>query len=127
MRNKAKIFNYDAKLLGERIARYRTQARMTQEQLAEKLDMSVASVSHIENGKVACDLNVLSGVANAFGLDLSVLIYGIALKGLSAEAYLAQEVADDFASLNVSEKRLVQGFIKLLRQEHQRGLSDDDI
>ena len=58
---------------------------------------------------------------------LSVLIYGIALKGLSAEAYLAQEVADDFASLNVSEKRLVQGFIKLLRQEHQRGLSDDDI
>ena len=41
--------------------------------------------------------------------------------------FVTEEVADDFASLSVSEKRLVQGFIKLLRQEHQRGLSDDDI
>ena len=127
MRSKAKRFNYDSKLLGERIAKYRTQARMTQEQLAEELDMSVASVSHIENGKVVCDLNVLIGLANAFNIDLSVLLYGIALKGISAESYLTQEVAADFASLTVSEKRLVQGFIKLLRQEHQRGLSDDDI
>lgn len=52
MRNKAKIFNYDAKLLGERIARYRTQARMTQEQLAEKLDMSVATESSLPMHKI---------------------------------------------------------------------------
>lgn len=127
MRSKVKRFNYDSKLLGERIAKYRTQARMTQEQLAEALDMSVASVSHIENGKVVCDLNVLIGLANAFNIDLSTLLYGIVLKGISAESYLTQEVVTDFASLTVSEKRLVQGFIKLLRQEHQRGLSDDDI
>ena len=127
MRSKSKRFNYDSKLLGERIARYRTQAHMTQEQLAEKLDMSVASVSHIENGKVVCDLNVLVGLANAFNIDLSVMLYGIALKGISAESYLIQEIAAEFAGLSASDKRIVQGFIKLLRQEHQRGLSDDDV
>lgn len=127
MRNKAKRFNYDSKLLGERVAKYRTEASLTQEQLAEKLDMSVASVSHIENGKVVCDLNVLIGLANAFNTDLSVLLYGIALNGISAESYLTQEIAADFACLTVSEKRLVQGFIKLLLQEQQRGFSDDDI
>ena len=127
MRNKSKGLNYDAKLLGERIARYRTQAHMTQEQLAERLDMSVPSVSHIENGKAVCDLNVLVGLASVFKIELSKLLYGIALRGVDTENYLLQELDSEIANLSASDKRIIKGVINLLQQEHQRGTSDDDI
>lgn len=127
MPNREKRFKYDAMLLGERIAMHRSQARMTQEQLAKKLDVSVASVSHIENGKMVCDLNLLVGLANAFEVDLCEMLRGVVLMGVDSSSYLTKEIATEFEGLTISEKRFVHGVIKLLRQEHQRGLSDDDI
>lgn len=43
--------NYDAKEFGNRVRMIRKQANMTQEVLAEKLYVSVDTVSKIENGK----------------------------------------------------------------------------
>ena len=76
MRNKAKIFNYDAKLLGERIARYRTQARMTQEQLAEKSDMTPQAISYAESGKRAMRPDSLLKISAALCVSADYLLTG---------------------------------------------------
>lgn len=46
--------NYNAVEFGKRVRAARKKFAMTQEQLAEKLILSVDSVSRIENGKVMC-------------------------------------------------------------------------
>lgn len=46
--------NYDAVEFGKRVRAARKKADMTQEQLADRLILSVDSVSRIENGKVMC-------------------------------------------------------------------------
>lgn len=46
--------NYDAKKVGQRIRKIRKVNCLTQEKLAEKLLLSVDSISNFENGKQTC-------------------------------------------------------------------------
>lgn len=62
-------------MVGEQIARLRSAARITQEQLADRAGISVDVIRRLEQGaRQSARLNTLMKIANALGAELSVII-----------------------------------------------------
>lgn len=68
--------NYDAKEFGNRIRIIRKKNKMTQEQLAEKLFLSVDSISKIENGRVMCMPDHIVHICEMFKISSDYLYFG---------------------------------------------------
>ena len=60
--------------LGERIAYFRKESGMTQEQLAEKCSVTAQAVSKWENGLTAPDISLLPRLAELFGTTTDELL-----------------------------------------------------
>ncbi len=58
------------RLLGKNIAHFRRQAKLTQEQLAEKTDYSVDFIGLVERGVNAPTVARLADIAKVIGVDL---------------------------------------------------------
>lgn len=67
----------DKKILGARIRRLRTEARMTQDELAVKLGCSKGRISHIELGKRDLGLSELPELVDALQCSVSGLFYEV--------------------------------------------------
>ena len=65
--------------VGKHIRRIRTERRMTQEQLAEKLFVTRQAVSAWETGKAQPDVETLERIAQALGVEVTEVIYGAPL------------------------------------------------
>ena len=59
------------------IKRLRTQNNMTQDQLAEKMNVTRQAVSNWETEKTQPDVEMLAKLADVFGTDINELIYGV--------------------------------------------------
>ena len=59
--------------IGTMIKKYRHESDLTQEQLAENLNISVSAVSQWENGKTIPDVSTLLALANFFDISLDEL------------------------------------------------------
>lgn len=59
--------------VGERVKAHRKLARLTQERLAEKADLSVHYLSRIETGSAAPTLDSLERIAQALGVQIGEL------------------------------------------------------
>ncbi|OUP18394.1 hypothetical protein B5F29_11350 [Lachnoclostridium sp. An196] len=66
--------------IGKNIRILRTEKKMTQDELAEKLFVSHQTVSNYERGKTHPDIETLMKIANILGTDVTALIYGIPAK-----------------------------------------------
>ena len=66
----------DYRKLGRRIADLRRNRHMTQEELAEKLDISVKHCSEVERGLSSLSLDKLDYVAELFDCSLDYIIHG---------------------------------------------------
>jgi transcriptional regulator with XRE-family HTH domain len=62
------------KALGARIAELRTAKGMTQQQLADKLDVSQPTVGHYEIGRIRLQVSGLQALAEALGVSVAVLL-----------------------------------------------------
>ena len=65
--------NYVA--IGSRVKQLRKERKMSQEQLAERINVSVPHMSNIETGKTKFSLPVLIHMANALGVMPDVLLF----------------------------------------------------
>lgn len=63
--------------MGERLRAERKQKHMTQEQLAEQLDISIKHYSEAERGIVGLSVENLIKVSEILGISLDYLIKGI--------------------------------------------------
>ena len=61
--------------IGKRIKAYRKERKMSQEELAEEIDISVPHMCNIENGKTKFSLPILVGLANALAVRPDALLY----------------------------------------------------
>ena len=61
--------------LGATIRKYRKVRKMTQAQMADRVNMSIAHLSLLENNKRHPSILVAESVAKALGMPLSVLIF----------------------------------------------------
>ena len=62
--------------IGQHIAYYRKKSGMTQEQLAEKMEVTAQAVSKWENGLTCPDLDSVARLADYLGVTVEQLIYG---------------------------------------------------
>lgn len=60
--------------IGQRIRKYRKAKGLSQEELAEKVNISVTHISHIETGNTKLSLSVLVDLANALGVSADDLL-----------------------------------------------------
>ena len=60
--------------LGKRIAAYRKQMGLTQDQLAEKLGLTAQAVSKWENDQTCPDISLLPPLATLFGISVDQLL-----------------------------------------------------
>lgn len=65
------------KLFGERVSSVRKSRHMTQQDLAEAVEMSVVSIAYIETGKRWVRLVTLQKIAKALNTDVSSLLKGL--------------------------------------------------
>ena len=93
----------DKKLFGKQLQKYRELAGYSQEDLAEKIDLSSIFISYIERGQKAPSVNTLIKLANTLNVSVDILL-GKEVKGYTSE------------KLKEIEKRL-NG---LPEKEHQR-------
>lgn len=68
------VTNNDRKLLGQGIRKYRKRADLTQEQLAEKVDINPVYFGQIERGYKVPTVDVLLRIARALGVRLRDLV-----------------------------------------------------
>lgn len=66
----------DYKKIGKRILETREAAGLSQEQLANEIDMSTAAISLFESGERKISLDLISKIATKLGVTLKELIEG---------------------------------------------------
>lgn len=83
------------KVLGEVFKKYRVKNKLTQEQIAEKLGISVKYISRIENGTGGVKVETLVNYMNILGISPNV-IFGklITNENLQLQMKLSEMVAD---------------------------------
>ena len=82
----------DYKAIGRRIALNRNRANMTQETVAERLDVSESFISQIERGKARISLPRLCQLADVFEIDVALLISDCSKIGDTAESSEMEQI-----------------------------------
>ena len=108
---------YDSVALGERIASFRKTKNLTQESIAESLDVSVSKISHIETGKSACSLSLLLKFAEIFQISILDLLDGVIVTGIDKKDYYAHELSEIISVLSPQHRKLLFQISKLLSSE----------
>ncbi len=62
--------------VGKNIKRYRNERKMTQDQLAEKMNVTRQAVSNWENSKTQPDIDTITLLAEVLGVSVEEIIYG---------------------------------------------------
>lgn len=103
----------DYKQLGQQIKKYRQKARLTQEQLADKIDVAISTVAHAEMGTSKPSLPLLIKIANALDTSLDQLL----CDSLPiAENYLEKDIAELLADCTLAEKKIIRDIVATTKE-----------
>ena len=102
----------DYSLIGKRIKQKRTAAHITQEGLAEMINVTVGYISQIERCITKPNLDMLSEIGRALDCDICYFITGA---DLNQQEYLENEFNQKFSRLTKRERRMTLDFMELLR------------
>lgn len=86
--------NYDMKQSGERIRQLRIKNGLTQEKIANVLNVDQSFYGRIETGKRGCPVDLFIRLSSLFGVSLDYLILGKSVSGLSESAAVSQLKSD---------------------------------
>lgn len=106
--------NIDYQALGKRIANLRKKRRLTQEQMAEKTELSTNYISHIENSRSIPSLETLVKLCGVLDVTPDELLLGTRQ---DMENYLLSDIQQKLLQCSPRERRLVDRFIDLLLSE----------
>lgn len=101
--------------IAARVRQARSDKGLTQEQLAEALDVATETISRYEGGKLPPSLPMLYRMAEALGIDIEVLVRRGPAGPRSAEA----ELVEGWRSLELEEQRMVLHLVRRLSQGQQ--------
>lgn len=93
--------------MGRRLRKYRKQANLTQEKMAEILNVSIKHYSEVERGIIGVSVQKLLFISNYFGLSLDYL-----LKGETNNNYLPYPLVHAYTSCPDEKKEC---FLRLLK------------
>ena len=104
----------DYNVIGERLKSARIKKGFTQEQIAEKLDVSIAFLSRIETGNSHINLRRLDEICNILGIS-----QGSILEGTSEDSvtYLNKEFSDLLKNCPPEKMKLIYKVAKIIIDE----------
>lgn len=112
----------DFKPIGKRIYNLRRERNITQEQLAELVNLSVTQVSKLENGKSRLSLDSLINIATVLEASTDEILFGRIQAGAN---HRYDEVLDIFSDCDKTELRIIletsRQLKEILRNEKKRG------
>ena len=86
-------YKVDYPAIARRVKEARRRAGLTQEQLAEQIDISANAVAKLENNLMNASLQTLVNIANALQLDMNDLL-GVRARGGERDPFLEGLLAD---------------------------------
>lgn len=102
----------DFKVIGRRIKEERMNKGLSQAQLAEIMDISVAYVSRVEVGKTEISLKRLSEICDILQIESSRILEGA---NNQEAGYLEQEFKEVLSECDTKRKNLIYTMAKLIR------------
>lgn len=106
----------DYSAVGKRISLIRKNRGMTQEQLAEKAELSNIYISHIENSRSIPSLETLMKLCSALDITPDEVLLGTKQ---DMENYLQSDIQKKLILCTQKERRMVSRFIDLLLEERE--------
>ncbi len=106
----------DYELIGQRIASHRKKKYITQECMAEHLDVSTAFISKIERGKTQLSLERLVQICQYLNLDPTQLLYG-SIPG--SPSYMLPELSSLLEQCPKETLPLIKALIEDVIQYHK--------
>ena len=104
----------DYSIIGQRIKKARKDKNLTQEQLAEKLDVSIAFLSRIERGSSQINLKRLSQVCEILGITEGDILNGTSSK---SSKYLDFEFANLLKNCSADKQKLIYDIAKVIANQ----------
>lgn len=80
------------KIFGDNIKKLRKAKGLTQEQLAEALNLQLQSISYIENGRTFVSSEVLTNLSNFFNVEVSFFFKSAYIEHTDKELNLKKEI-----------------------------------
>ena len=104
--------NLDYKSIGKRIREERKRQHLSQEQLAEKADLSPVHLSHIETANTKLSLPALISIANALSVSSDALLCDSLLA--SEKAY-TRSILRELEDCTNKELKLLSDSVKAIK------------
>lgn len=98
--------------IGQRIRKYRKAYNLSQEQLAESVNISATHMSHIETGNTKLSLPVLAAIADALSVTVDELLYD---KANESKMTLTNEITNILNSCTNEEMHVMIDIIKSVK------------
>lgn len=104
----------DYTVIGSRIKQARLSKNMTQEDLADKIDISVAFLSRVERGNSRINLKRLNELCNLLDVSEGYILNGAAS---DSEHYLDKEFEDLLKSVSPEKQKLIYNVAKVIAED----------
>lgn len=103
----------DLKAIGTRIKKARESNHLTQEQLAEKVNLSSTHISVVERGIKAPKLETFVDIANALGVTSDFLLMDV-LNDSQQITAISIEISENLKDLPLKEQKRILKIIQIL-------------
>ena len=110
--------DFDYATIGKHIQQYRFELDKTQEEIAEKANISKNYLSKIETGKSAGRLDKYYSIAKAFGVTIDMLIDNTSNRASSDNQLFYNQLLSLISSLSLNQRKMLIEFIELLRNHN---------
>ena len=101
----------DYSIIGERLKKARLSKGLTQEQLSEKLDVSVAFLSRAERGKVKINLTRITEICDILDVSISTILTGT---GFNSKDYLTEDFSNLLKNCPPEKIKLIYDIAKVI-------------
>ena len=110
--------DFDYATIGKHIQQYRFELDKTQEEIAEKANISKNYLSKIETGKSAGRLEKYYSIAKALGVTIDMLIDNTSNRASSDNQLFYNQLLSLISSLSLNQRKMLIEFIELLRNHN---------
>lgn len=104
----------DYSVIGERLKKARKEKHLTQEQLAEKIDVSIAFLSRIERGSSQINLKRLTQICELLDITEGDILNGTSSKSTK---YLNNEFTSLLKDCSPDKQKLIYDIAKVIAEQ----------
>lgn len=116
-----KCIKYDKvfKTIGSKVQFYRKVKKLTQEELAYKINKTEDTISNIERGVFGVKIETLVDIAEVLGVELADLFVDVKVKSHTKEAKKIKEIID---KLSKQDMKTINSIGKLVGEFCEKGV-----